>query len=479
MAIEIMNTAALAVDYSLDSDYDTERFIKMRLRICHDGVNPKGTCFDINDINAAKDSLKNIPILANVIFDEDDQPGFGSHDMDIENDKVNSGEYRLIYKEVPIGVIPETNNYEVSEYDGKQYVYADAYIWRGYSNYAEDIIKRDKNIKLSMEISVNQFSYNAAEKIYNITDFKYTGITFLGNDIGTGMKNAMAATECFAADDIRDKMLIIMQELKEDMAVFNNKEGDNGNMNEDIKSDASDAADFSGESEPAADDAASNTIAEFGDESKTEDSKEFIKTFALSHEDIRYALYSLLAPIESEKKDCYFIESVYDTYFDYIASSDNSMHRQGYTKSGDSVALEGECIDIYVEKLTSEEKASLDNMRNKYAAMQDEVAELRAYKAGIEKDIVTSQKQEILNKWSDSIGQSAEFETLKSHLDDYSNDELETKCKCIFADMKAIFTFSAKPGNDGMVRIPINEAAINTNTESSPYGDLFEKYGDE
>ena len=476
-----MNTASLAVDYSLEEDYDTERFIKMRLRICHDGVNPKGTSFDINDINSAKDSLKNIPILANVIFDEDDQPQFGSHDMDIEEDKVNSGEYKLVYKEVPIGVIPETNNYEVSEYDGKKYVFSDAYIWRGYSNYAEDIIKRDKNIKLSMEIDVNEFSYNAAQQVYNITDYKYTGITFLGNDIGTGMKNALATTECFAADDIKEKMLIIMQELKEDLAVFdkkNKEEGGNGEMNENNTPDISnDSVSFDETQMTANNTDTSNTAAETeGIKSITENEK-FVKTFALSHDDIRHALYSLLESIESKNNDLYFIEAVYDTYFDYTALSDSSMHRQNYTKQGDDIAFEGESFDIYVEKLTSDEKAALDNIRAEYASMQNELNELREYKSGIEKDIVTAQKQEILNKWSDSIGQSADFEALKNSIDEYSNDELETKCKCIFADLKAVFTFSAKSDNDGMVRIPIKQNTNETTTENSPYGDLFEVFG--
>ncbi|MDY3109720.1 MAG: hypothetical protein SOW50_06350, partial [Lachnospiraceae bacterium] len=148
--------------------------------------------------------------------------------MSIEKDKVNEGNYRTIYKEVPIGVIPETNNYSVEEYEGRNYVFVDGYIWRGYSNYAEDIINRDKNVKLSMEINVDEFFYNANEKVYNITDYRYTGITFLGSDYGTGMKNALATTETFAEKNYTDQMLMIMQELKDALATFNKKNSEEG-----------------------------------------------------------------------------------------------------------------------------------------------------------------------------------------------------------------------------------------------------------
>ena len=67
-------------------------------------------------------------------------------------------------------------------------MYVDAYIWRDYSNYAEDIIERDENIKLSMEILVDKYSYDGKEKG---VQQRYQGITFL-NNYGTGMKDALA-----------------------------------------------------------------------------------------------------------------------------------------------------------------------------------------------------------------------------------------------------------------------------------------------
>ena len=477
MALSELNNVSLAVTYDLDESFDTDRFIKMRLRVCHDGVNPNGSNFNVDDMNSAKDTLKNIPILANVEFDENGQPQFGSHDMSIEKDKVNEGEYRMVYKEVPIGVIPETNNYEVAEYDGKNYVFVDGYVWRGYSNYAEDIIERDKNIKLSMEISVNEFTFNAAKKIYNITDYKYTGITFLNNELGTGMKNAMGTTGTFAEkDNINEKMLIIMQELNETLVAFNKKnteEGGKKQMDENIvtnatpeEQSAAPAENFEGE--PAAPETPASV------ESGAPANDKFVKTFELSHEDIRCGLYTLLANIETEKDDDYFIDAVYDTCFDYISWRSNTVYRQKYTKDGENVAFEGDPYEIFVEKLTADEKAALDTMRANYESMQTEVTSLRDYKAKIEAEFALAEKQEIIDKWSENLKDSAEFATLKDKLNEYSKEDLERECKCIFADAKASFTFSAKPKDDGVVRIPIVEK---DSVPSSPYGDLFDLYG--
>lgn len=477
MALSELNNVSLAVTYDLDESFDTDRFIKMRLRVCHDGVNPNGSNFNVDDMNSAKDTLKNIPILANVEFDENGQPQFGSHDMSIEKDKVNDGEYRMVYKEVPIGVIPETNNYEIVEYDGKNYVFVDGYVWRGYSNYAEDIIERDKNIKLSMEISVNEFTFNAAKKIYNITDYKYTGITFLNNELGTGMKNAMGTTGTFAEkDNINEKMLIIMQELNETLVAFNKKnteEGGKKQMDENIVTNATPeeqpavpAENFEGE--PAAPETPASV------ESGAPANDKFVKTFELSHEDIRCGLYTLLANIETEKDDDYFIDAVYDTCFDYSFWRSNSMYRQKYIKDGENVAFEGDPYEIFVEKLTADEKAALDTMRANYESMQTEVASLRDYKAKIEAEFALAEKQEIIDKWSENLKDSAEFTALKDKLNEYSKEDLEKECKCIFADAKASFTFSAKSKDDGVIRIPIVEK---DSVPSSPYGDLFDLYG--
>ena len=140
---------SLAATYEVDDSFDSDKFIKLRLRVCHEGKNSNQSYFEPENIEKAKDSLANIPILAHVVEDSEGNLDFGGHDMTIEKNKIGDGDdYRIIYLETPIGLVPETNNYAYEEHDGRNYVFCDAYVWRDYSNYAEDIIERDKEIKL-------------------------------------------------------------------------------------------------------------------------------------------------------------------------------------------------------------------------------------------------------------------------------------------------------------------------------------------
>lgn len=198
----------------------------------------------------------------------------------------------------------------------------------------------------------------------------------------------------------------------------------------------------------------------------------FIKSFELSHEDIRCALYSLLNPREDEDDDCFYIDEVYDEYFDYLSYKEHKTYRQGYSKDGENISFTDEPFEIFVVKVTADEKAALEQMKNGYLDMEKEVNELKEYKANVEKVTLDAKKTAILDKWSEILKDNESFSQLKTNIDGYSVDEIETKCKCIFADTKA--TFSLKSTKEqSMVKIPISTHSTNTN---SRYGDLFDRF---
>ena len=228
--IQELQHLSLATTYEIDDSFDSDKFIKMRLRVCHDGVNPNSSCFEVENMEDAKDSIVNIPILANVIFDENGVPQFGSHDMLLEENKVKEGEFKLIYIESPIGLVPENCNHTIEKFNDKNYVFVDCYIWKEYSNYAQDIIERDKDIKLSMEILVDSFEYNSKDKCYKVNDYRYTGITFLNNNCGTGMENALGTTGTFELNNSKEKFIIMMEELKETLNQYNIKNNQEGGI---------------------------------------------------------------------------------------------------------------------------------------------------------------------------------------------------------------------------------------------------------
>ena len=122
-----------------------------------------------------------------------------------------------------------------------------------------------------------------------------------------------------------------------------------------------------------------------GKEEGNKEPEKFVKSFELSHSDIKYALYKLLSKNESEDNEWYFIDQVYDDRFEYINWDGTKIFRQSYKKDGDNVSFEGDRIELFQERLTAEEKESLDKMRSNYSNLETEVNTLREFKVNTEK----------------------------------------------------------------------------------------------
>lgn len=108
----------------------------------------------------------------------------------------------------------------------------------------------------------------------------------------------------------------------------------------------------------------------------TDDDKDkdtYSKTFELSHEDVRSALYQLLTPIEETLNEYYWIMSVYDDYFIYESCCGN-YYKQAYTKENDTITFDGERQEVFAEFVTAEEKAELEDMRANYSSVSEKLA---------------------------------------------------------------------------------------------------------
>ncbi|MDU2211147.1 MAG: hypothetical protein E7E18_07805, partial [Eubacterium sp.] len=103
------------------------------------------------------------------------------------------------------------------------------------------------------------------------------------------------------------------------------------------------------------------------------DKDTYSKTFELSHEDVRSALYQLLAPIEETLNEYYWIMSVYDDYFIYESCCGN-YYKQAYTKENDTIAFDGERQEVFAEFVTADEKAELEDMRANYSSISEKLA---------------------------------------------------------------------------------------------------------
>lgn len=208
------------------------------------------------------------------------------------------------------------------------------------------------------------------------------------------------------------------------------------------------------------------------DEPKKKANNALTRTFEISHDDIRYALYNLLSSYEDADNEWYYITGVYDSYFVYESWDGGKIYGQKYTKDNDNVALNGERYSLHKTYLTDSEYAEIESMRSNYA-------ELKAFKENVEKNELHSKKESLLadEKYS-VLSDNEAFMELKKNMDNYSLDDLETKAKVIFADyVSSVGNFSLNSSNENKSHSMqlFGDSNTRRNSRSGRYGDIFKK----
>lgn len=207
---------------------DTEGLLPVHLQACHTLENANGSFIEEKVMKSAMKSFKNRPILAFIYKDDNGDYQFYSHNMHEEDGEI-------VYDEIPVGIIPEKNNAELV-YDGdkdKTYLEVDGYIFEGYSK-APEILDREGEVKVSVELCIREMSYNAKEKVLVFDDFYFEGVTLLGKDPETREKieEGMKGSNCKITDFAKKKNSVFSN--KEDMFAMleqiNNKLNDLTNI---------------------------------------------------------------------------------------------------------------------------------------------------------------------------------------------------------------------------------------------------------
>lgn len=478
--------------YSVDNTYDSDRFIKLRVKVCHDGRNANGSVISKETMQTALPTIANTPVLANVVEKEDGTFDFHGHDMAIVEDPMNEGKYRLEYIEVPVGVFPADGlEAEIVEEDGKNYVYASAYVWRGYSNLAEDILKQRESVDVSMEINIDAYEYNEQDGLFYITDFKFTGVTLLGADVTPAMTGAQATTK-FSADKNDDKLAKLLFALSEEL--FNNtrKDGDvtlpkdkktelpakemtvlessTGEMKEiPAEDNLENPTNEMAQAKTAAEEAPADAMSA---ETHGEPAL-FSATYVQKRNALADALPDQVVKTPDGKvasETWYWLQDFDDTYAyvernvwtpDTGCNSENG--RMSYTF--DDVAVTAEFNDDFekmvLKWLTLEEAAKLEEARSVFA----EVEELRAYKR-------TAEADQIFAEFTDLAG-NEQFEALKTDNSKFSIDELKRECYVIRGMAHTpTAQFEAEPEAP---KIAVKHSA--DTTASAIYGGIFDKFG--
>lgn len=486
---------------SKDKDKHKEALTPFISNAFHDHVNLNKSEISEEDFNENVPSANFRPILAHITTNSDNEPDFGSHDFYVITDK--NGEDKVVYEEQPIGVIDGTKTtIEYDEDAGVNRAVLHGYLYDEYCQDAIDILNRRGTVDCSVELCIRELSFNNANKTLQLEDFYVSGLTLLSKDISPGMAGSNFKIEDFAVNtanikfSMDNKLVETLEKLTNILEDFNiekyhsEKGGTKESMFEKLLAKYSKTAeditfDYTGMSDEELE---AKFMELFGEEiSKPNDTdnvdeqtqfEKITRTYEISHEDTRYALYQLLAEFETADNDWYFINSVFDTYFTYENWDGDKVYGQSYTKDGDNIAFNGERWNLHRELLTDSEYAELQSMRSNYAALKEfkETAEKNELHARKE-EIVNSEKYAVLaekNETGEYLNEA--FAKLVSEMDNYSLSELETQIKIIHSDYiaehsKFTSTTTDKP------KIGSIKVFTNLNSKAKPkkrYGNLFD-----
>ena len=529
----MVNNDIFPVTYSVDEEFDNEKFLKLRLKVCHNARSLHNTRFTTPSLSKAKNSSANIPILAHIFENDEGELEIGEHDFVIEKDRYNSDKDRRIYLEQPVGVVPENNSYEVVDEDGISYVYLDAYIWKGYSNYCVDILKNSDRIKLSMEVDFYEYHYSRKEECYLIEDYRYRAITLLGGDNRPAMQNSGGTIVNYCAADDNLGIVSVEEICSEISKVFSAKEetkkGEDemdsetiqaildelgvtkGELDFEITDDMTESelrakvkeyldkkeADMDEEAnkaennsvdepvvEPIAEPVAENSVDTATKPASTPvaepvtekyySADSHIVKFSMSDEDKRNAIYNALLEATDDE---YYIIQTYENYVIAQSWLDGKIYKIGYTKSDNSVSINEGFTEVFPEFVTAEEKNELDQMRSNYSTLESEVTELRQYKADAESAQRNATLDAVFSKFDSRLAECEDYKALKESNAEYSVDQVEEKCYAMIGRMN---TDTPTNEGDGVVRVGFSahfDNEIRNDSDRKPYGGLFEIFG--
>ena len=528
----------ISATFEIDEEYEDDTLLFCKSRMFHIGKNRNKS--NVTE-DAAKKAMKTMaykPLLANFAEFEDENGNkfidFTSHDMIIENDSIK-------YLEHQIGCITADEPW-FEEYEGKTYVCGYLAIPRDYTD-AVSVIERKNGTKVSVELLINELTYDAKEKTMLLTDVIVSGLTCLGRNPETGeevqegmlnsrldikdfseknnslfynldeeehsklietleklnttlssisnfnIDDATASTKDYGKEEnknVEDKKLVNEEvteveettvtetESTEETTVVNEvEETETVEENPEVVED--EEAEVETEEETVTEET-SETTDDTG-EAETfevvEEVKNFSKTFELSHDDIRSALYTLLQTYLDEDDYWYvWIVEVFDDHFIYEIGCDYYGCKYIKDNTTDTVALAGESYKLYAEFLTKEEKAQLEQMRTNYSSIQ---TELNAYKEAEEK----ADKMSVFEDESYSnYLETDEFKELMSdeNIKKFSKDELQEKADAALGKLvKKTGTFALNPEKKEEKKTPSFFAFAKQEKDSSFLDSLLKK----
>lgn len=490
------------------------------LLACHTGINRNGSSISDEVMEKALPSFANKPILA-YIHTVDDKDQFAGHELHEENGEI-------VYDEIPIGIIPESNGAKLvwDEDKKRSYVEINGYIFNEYSK-AKDILEREGECSVSVELSIVDMGFDAKESVLQINEFLFSGVTILGvNEYGEEVKPGMEGSNIRLSDfsehqtvDFSEKLIEMQKEIDDLRAHFNNIEQSSAheslekggtemqveenmqmevteeqpevteqaevteNQNEEGTSEETPEESVAEESETT-EDQPEVTVEESVEQNEAPATREYslsvdgnvVSKFDVSINDIGYSLSNLVNSMYSEQdNDYYFVDAYPDEKYVVMQGwYSNRAYKQSYTCEDEVFSLVGDRVEVYASWLTAEEKDELADMRANYSALEQFKADTEAHAAHVQREaVMAAEKYAVVSaKNAEGAFENASYADLYANMDQYSCEELDQKLMAIvgeYAINGGKFSVAEEPKKQPKVKLFADASKKN---RTSKYGTL-------
>ena len=495
------------------------------LCIGYHGDNHNGSSIPKKAFEAAIPTMFNCPVVCRYIREENN---LGGHDMEIM--KQDDGEIKLIHATQPVGVVPESANWqwrEITENDGtvREYLCTQVLIWKRQEAY--EYIREHGIVGHSMEINILH-SYKRSDGFKVFDEIEFTAFCLLGDGIKPCFESA--SLELFESNDIRDQINEMMNDFKQAFSLVNAasaddtytplSKGGNQEMNldelmakyglsaEDVDFDTTCMTQEDIEARFSEIQAGKNA-----DQAQTEPpASPEGAAFSLTAQQISDSLWEVLQKetyIDNwygESREFYryylmdFDIEVFEAYVH--DAQDGFMYGLSFAMNGDRAEIDfdskkrkkivyadyedgaadtGEAV-FSCESMAAQMRSAFDAV---YSRLEEELTQLRTFKETTIQEKADQERQsaldEVFAKFTDLAG-NQQFEELRQNNSTMTIDEIEEKCFAIKGRMTQTAHFSAaNQQQEQPVRIPA-DAYTDTFSEkkakdNEPYGGVFVEFG--
>lgn len=516
------------------SENDMPGMLKLKLKVCHIDTNRNGSHISKENMEKAMPTLKYRPILAYIHQLDDGTYDFYAHNMEIVEDENGEEKINYIEKQVGCFTTDEPY-LEYDKDNDKTYVNAYAVIPEEYTEAANIIRRKNgTKVSCELvidELSYNAKEKYLDLTSFYFGGCTLLGCDENGNEIGEGMLGSRADIADFCHKkpvfDYQEKLVEMLDKLNNTLSNFNKNNTEEGvreemshfdellekygftveeldfdyeNMSdeeldiafEDFKcrkkkceeeEQDTDSEDFKCRKKKCDDEDSDGDDSEEEDDNDEEDdagddeskknSENFVKNFKveISHEDIRYALYNLIAEYEESDNEWYGIYAVYDDYFVMQGWCNGKFYKQGYSVDGENVSLDGERTELFQMLLTESEKLAVDKLRGDYAELEAKYNELKTFKDNYDAAEIKAKKDSIFaDEAYNDIRDSDDFKSFMNDAEKYSVEEIQNKCDLLFAANEKKIKFAANKNKPHSISFNFSKKE---DKKTSAYGNLF------